>query len=168
MDTQAKAQAIKLLLTDCDGVLTDGGVYYSEYGEQLKKFNIRDGMAVERLRDIVAVEVGIVSGERSGSLRQRATKLAITECHLGVKDKAAILRDITQRKGIALHQVAYIGDDVNDLEVLEMAGLSACPSDAFRKVKSAVDVVCRARGGEGAFREFAEMIIDAKCRDEEV
>ena len=89
-----KAAKIKLLLTDCDGVLTDGGVYYGENGEVLKKFNIRDGMGIERLRTLVNVETGIITGEKSLSVMQRANKLKIKELHLGIKDKPSILRDI--------------------------------------------------------------------------
>lgn len=156
-----KACMIKLLLTDCDGVLTDGSVYYSEQGELLKRFHIRDGMGVERLRRLAGVETGVISGEQSMSLKRRAEKLSIEECHLGVKEKAVAIQSISDRCGIPLNSLAYIGDDVNDLEVFALVGLSACPSDAMTVVKETVDVVCDLKGGKGAFREFAEMIIQA-------
>lgn len=160
-----KAAAIRLLLTDCDGVLTDGTVYYSANGEEMKRFNLRDGMGVERLRRLTNVEVGIITGECSPAVQQRAVKLAITELHEGVKDKAAALQAILHRRGLRCEQVAYIGDDTNDLGIMSAVGLTACPADALPMVQKIVDVVCGRKGGEGAFREFAELIIEAKCQE---
>jgi len=154
-----KLAGIKLLLTDCDGVLTDGGVYYGENGEFLKKFNIRDGMGVERLRNLAGVETGIITGERSPSVIKRAEKLKITELHLGVKDKTNILTEIIKRLNLSAEEVAYIGDDTNDLEIIKLCGFTACPSNAISFVKNAVDFICEAKGGEGCFRELAELII---------
>ena len=157
----AKAAKIKLLLTDCDGVLTDGGVYYGENGEVLKKFNIRDGMGVERLRNLANVETGIITGEVSPSVQKRAEKLKITELHLGIKDKPAILLEILKRKNLQPDEIAYIGDDVNDIEIMKMVGLTACPADAMIFNKNIANYICENKGGEGAFREFAEFIISA-------
>ncbi|HVW95389.1 MAG TPA: N-acetylneuraminate synthase family protein [Mucilaginibacter sp.] len=154
-----KLSRIKLLLTDCDGVLTDGGVYYGETGEEFKKFDIRDGMGVERLRNFAQVTTGIVTGELSPSVIKRAEKLKIAELHLGVKDKPAVFNDIITRLNLLPEEVAYIGDDTNDLEVMKLAGISACPADAISFVKEAATIVCEANGGHGAFRELAEMII---------
>jgi YrbI family 3-deoxy-D-manno-octulosonate 8-phosphate phosphatase len=162
-DILNKAGRIQLLITDCDGVLTDGGVYYSEQGEVLKKFNIRDGMGVERLRRLAEVETGIISGELSLSIRRRAEKLGIEECHLGVKYKSEIVQAIAARRDIPLKAIAYIGDDVNDLEAFSLVGLCACPNDALSEVKARADYVCRLKGGEGAFREFGEVIIAARA-----
>lgn len=156
-----RARRIRLLLTDCDGVLTDGTVYYSAEGEALKRFHMRDGMGVERLRSAVQVDVGIISGETSPALRQRAAKLGIDELHLGIRDKHAVLAEIIARRGLALEQVAYIGDDVNDVTVMELVGLAACPADATPFAKAAAHVVCRTRGGDGVLREVAELIIAA-------
>ena len=156
-----KASKIKLLLTDCDGVLTDGGVYYGENGEVLKRFDIRDGMGVERLKNLANVETGIITGEVSPSVKKRAEKLKITELHLGIKDKLTLLTDILERKNLQPHEVAYIGDDVNDLEIMQKIGLSACPADAMIFNKNIADYVCENKGGHGAFREFAELIIAA-------
>jgi YrbI family 3-deoxy-D-manno-octulosonate 8-phosphate phosphatase len=156
-----KLSRIKLLLTDCDGVLTDGGVYYGEAGEELKQFNIRDGMAVERLLNLAGVTTGIITGELSPSVIKRAEKLKITELHLGVKDKPAILNEILTRLNLIPEEVAYIGDDTNDLEIMKLAGFTACPADAIIFVKEIADVICEAKGGQGCFRELAEMIIAA-------
>ena len=157
-----KASKIRLLLTDCDGVLTDGGVYYGENGEVLKKFNIRDGMGVERLRKLAGIETGIITGELSPSVQKRAEKLNITELHLGIKDKPAVLQKILEKHKLLAQEVAYIGDDVNDLEIMQQVGFSACPADALVFVKQVADYICTLKGGEGCFREFAELIIESK------
>jgi len=157
-DLAAKARRIKLVLTDSDGVLTDNGVYYGETGEVLKRFSIRDGMGVERLR-AVGVEVGIVTGEMSPSVARRAEKLKITELHLGIKDKVAQLGEILTRLNLTADQIAFIGDDTNDVGVLGLVGLAACPGDATSFARDVADYRCRARGGHGAFRELAELII---------
>jgi YrbI family 3-deoxy-D-manno-octulosonate 8-phosphate phosphatase len=156
---EAKLSQIKLLLTDCDGVLTDGGVYYGEAGEELKKFDIRDGMGVERLRNLAGVQTGIITGELSPSVIKRAEKLKITELHLGVKDKPAVLKEILDRLAIKAEEVAYIGDDVNDLAIMQQVGVSICPANAISFVKDAAQIVCQSTGGNGCFREAAEMII---------
>jgi 3-deoxy-D-manno-octulosonate 8-phosphate phosphatase (KDO 8-P phosphatase) len=159
---RAKAEKIKLVLSDSDGVLTDTGVYYSARGEEMKRFSIRDGMGVERLRKLAGVDSGIITGELSGSVEKRAEKLNIKELHLGVKDKKTIFEEITVRNGLLPENIAYIGDDTNDLEVIQMAGLSACPSDAVIQIKKVVDYITDSRGGYGAFRDFAEIIIASK------
>src|SRR3569833_435917 len=150
-----KLSRIKLLLTDCDGVLTDGGVYIGEAGEEFKRFDIRDGMGVERLRNFAGVTIGIVTGELSPSLIKRAEKLKITELHLGIKDKPAAFAEIINRLGLLPEDVAYIGDDTNEIEVMKLAGITACPADAISFVKEVAAIICQAKGGDGCFREFA-------------
>lgn len=159
---QNKIAKIKLVLTDCDGVLTDTGVYYSEHGEVMKRFSIRDGMGVERLRNLVNIETGIVTGEFSESVRKRAEKLKIKEIHLGTKDKVLLLNKIMKRKKLKRENIAFIGDDMNDYEIMQKVGLTACPNDAMQDIKQISDYVCKNRGGYGAFREFAELIIKRK------
>jgi 3-deoxy-D-manno-octulosonate 8-phosphate phosphatase (KDO 8-P phosphatase) len=161
-DLMQRAQKIRFLLTDCDGVLTDNGVYYSAAGEELKRFSFRDGMGVERLRKFAAVDVGIITSEQSGPVRRRAEKLAITELHLGARDKPAILREILARHDLEPEQVAYIGDDTNDVEIMQQVGLAACPADATPFAQAAAHYICPNRGGYGAFRDFAELIITAR------
>lgn len=159
---QQKAVRIKLLITDCDGVLTDGGVYYGEEGENLKKFNIRDGMGVERLRKLAGIDTAIITGEKSPSVIKRAEKLKIEELHLFVKDKPLVLKALISKYSLKAEEVAYIGDDYNDAEVMKLVGLTACPADALPGIKAIANYVCQAKGGEGCFREFAELIIEAK------
>lgn len=160
-DVSAQARRIKLVLTDCDGVLTDSGVYYSERGEELKRFSIRDGMGVERLRNH-GVTTGIVTGELSPSVAKRAEKLQITELHLGVKDKATRLHDILARLALQPEEVAFIGDDTNDLEIMRLVGLAACPADATEFNRRVAHYVCATAGGHGCFREVAELIIASR------
>ncbi len=162
VDLLERARAIRFLLTDSDGVLTDNGVYYSAEGEAMKRFSIRDGMGVERLRTLADVDVGIITGEHSGAVQRRAEKLAITELHLGVRDKPAVLRDLLTRLGLSADQVAYIGDDTNDVAIMRQVGLAACPADATPFARAVAHYVCPSRGGYGAFRDFAELIITAR------
>src|SRR5512133_2538744 len=129
-ELDARAAQIRLVLADVDGVLTDGGVYYGSEGEIMKRFNIRDGMGVERLRDM-GVEVGIITGERSESVVRRAEKLHIELVHLYCKDKRATLEEIQREHKYRTEEIAYIGDDVNDIEIMKQVGLAACPRDAF-------------------------------------
>ena len=159
-----RAKAIKLVLADNDGVMTDTGVYYGDQGEVMKRFSIRDGMGVERLR-IAGVETGIITGEKSGSVQTRAAKLQITRLHLGIKDKKQCLDDIHAETGYTVENIAYIGDDYNDIGIIESVlegGITACPVDAMDKIKDIVDYVCRHRGGNGAFRDFAEFILSMR------
>jgi 3-deoxy-D-manno-octulosonate 8-phosphate phosphatase (KDO 8-P phosphatase) len=156
-----RASAIRLVLTDVDGVLTDGGVFYGADGEVMKRFNIRDGMGVERLREI-GVEVGIITGEKSESVTRRAEKLNIEMVHLFCKDKPAVIQELIDQKKFTAEEIAYIGDDVNDIEAMKLVGLPAAPADAFIKAREAAHFVCRRPGGHGAFRELAEFIIEAK------
>ncbi len=156
-----RAAKVRLLLSDCDGVLTDTGVYYSRDGEQLKRFSIRDGMGVERLRNI-GIEVGFVTGEVTGPLVKRAEKLGVTELHLGIKDKGSRVESILATKGLAWDEVAFIGDDVNDLDVMIQVGLACAPADATAFAKEAAHYVAPSRGGHGAFRDVAELIVSAQ------
>lgn len=151
---------IKLLLSDVDGVLTDAGVYYTSEGELMKRFSIRDGMGVERLLKLAGIETGIITGELSGSVQKRAEKLKITELHLGIKDKLKVLHEIMERKNLQAYEIAFIGDDVNDLEILQHVGLGACPADAMDMVKAVAHYICTKNGGHGAFRELAEWLIE--------
>ncbi|MEI7813106.1 MAG: HAD family hydrolase [Ignavibacteria bacterium] len=153
---------IKLILTDIDGVWTDGGVYYTEEGMAMKCFNVKDGIGVDRLRD-QGIETGIITGDDSVILQTRARKLGIDLVYTGIAEKTIVLDKICALRGLSYENIAYIGDDVNDLGVMARAGFTAAPVDAVDDVINAVDYVCSRRGGEGAFREFADIII--KNRD---
>ena len=161
----ARAARIRLVLTDCDGVLTDGGVYYSAAGEELRRFSVRDGMGFALLR-AEGLACGIVSGEPSGSIAARATKLRLEEVHLGVSDKAARLREILARLDLSPSACAYMGDDVNDLGAIDALrdGLVACPSDAVARVRDEAHITVPARGGDHAFRAFADVLLSLRQR----
>jgi len=161
-ELRQRASHIRLLITDVDGVLTDNGVYYSDKGEELKRFSIRDGMGVERLRNLAGIETGIITGEKSGSVSRRAEKLQITELHLGVNDKLQKLNEVLERKNFKPDEIAFIGDDINDFEIMNRAGIAACPADAMEIIKTIAQFICLNRGGHGAFREFAEWLIAAR------
>lgn len=165
-DLKERAKLVKLVLTDVDGVLTDGGVFYGSEGEVMKRFNIRDGMGVERLREH-GVDVGFITGEKSESVVKRAEKLRIEIVHLFCKDKPAVVRQIMEELGLAPEQVAYIGDDVNDIEAMKLVGFPATPADAMLQAREVAQFICRRPGGAGAFRELAEFIIEAKTNEEE-
>jgi 3-deoxy-D-manno-octulosonate 8-phosphate phosphatase (KDO 8-P phosphatase) len=157
-----RARQIKLVLTDSDGVLTDTGVYYSERGEELKRFSIRDGMGVQRLRQ-AGVETGIVTGELSPSVVRRGEKLGLRHVLLGVKDKFSTVRALCAERDFTLAELAFIGDDVNDLAVLTeigRQGLTGAPADALPPILATVHHVCAVAGGHGAFRDFAEWILE--------
>jgi len=159
MHLKEKLEKIKLVLTDNDGVLTDTGVYYSEKGEEFKRYSIRDGMGVERLKKHAGIETVIITGEKSGSVKSRAHKLNIEEYYLGVKHKTEILPEVLKKNNITPENIAFIGDDVNDLEIMKQVGLSASPSDGMDFIKHISDYICKNRSGNGAFRELAELII---------
>lgn len=160
-EQKSRALRIRLVLSDNDGVFTDNGVYYSERGEEFKRYSIRDGMGVERLREH-GVETGIMTGEVSPSIVRRAQKLHIEHLYLGVKDKQSRLADVLSDTGLAVAEIAYIGDDVNDIGIMNAIspfGIVACPGDGMHLVKPCVHYRCNAHGGRGAFREYAEWLI---------
>ncbi|MEZ5334872.1 MAG: HAD hydrolase family protein [Methanolobus sp.] len=150
---------VKLFLTDVDGVLTDAGMYYSENGDELKKFNTHDGKGIELLRNR-GIKTGIVTSENTKLNEKRAKKLKCDHIFQGVKDKLSLVTDICHKENISLDEVAYIGDDINDIELLSSVGIAACPANALPGVKSLTNIIClKKKGGDGAVREFVEMII---------
>ena len=148
----------KLIATDIDGVWTDGGMYYSEGGEELKRFNTYDSAGVV-FAHVLGIPVAIITGEPSLAVKRRAEKLKVDFCHTGIKDKLPVLQVICLELGITLAEVAYIGDDVNDIGILRSVGCSACPVSAPDYIKEISGRVMGKRGGEGVFREFVEDIL---------
>lgn len=148
----------KLVVTDIDGVWTDGGMYYTELGDEFKRFNTYDSAGVVFCR-LLGIPVAIITGEPSMAVKRRAEKLKIAYCYTGVADKLSVLEGLCRDLNIALADVAYIGDDLNDMGVLPRVGYSACPASAPEYVKRMVSVVMTKKGGEGVFREFVEGIL---------
>lgn len=148
---------IKLLVMDVDGTLTDGKIYMSADGEMMKAFNIKDGYAIAHLDEKQITPV-IITGRSSEILLNRCHELGINELHQGINDKVSKLLSICEKYQIEASNVAYIGDDLNDLECMKICGYSAAPADAVDEVLASVDYVCKHRGGEGAVREFIEKL----------
>lgn len=142
---------------DVDGTLTDGKIYMSADGELMKAFNIKDGYAIAHLEDKQIVPV-IITGRSSEILVRRCRELGIVEFYQGIEDKTAKLLSICKKFQVEASNVAYIGDDLNDLECMKICGYSAAPADAAKEVLASVDYICKHRGGEGAVREFIEQL----------
>lgn len=150
---------IKMFLTDCDGCLTDGGMYYSEQGDELKKFNTHDGMGFALMKQ-KGIITGIVTSENVDLNRRRAEKLKLDILEVGCKDKATAVKRICEERNINLSNVCYVGDDINDLEVIKMVGFGCCPADALPEVKEVAKYVSRAKGGNGVIREICNYVFE--------
>ena len=156
-----KCKKIKLVISDVDGVLTDGGMYYSEKGEELKKFNTKDGMAVELLQKN-EIPVILMTKEKSKIVLQRAKKIQIKKSYIGITNKEEKLVEICKKFKVGLKNIAYIGDDINDLEIMKKVGFSASPNNAINQVKRKSHYICKLNGGEGVLREVTELILSTK------
>jgi 3-deoxy-D-manno-octulosonate 8-phosphate phosphatase (KDO 8-P phosphatase) len=162
-----RASRIKLVVSDVDGVLTDAGVYYSARGEELKRFSMRDGMGVERLRT-AGIETAFLTREDSPIVVQRAHKLRVQHVHLAVLDKREFMARWVLKLGLSLGQVAYIGDDLNDLEAMRFVGehgLTAAPSDAVPEILREAHFCATLGGGHGAFRQLADWIVNSHTQE---
>ena len=146
------------MISDVDGVLTDSGMYYSEAGDELKKFNTRDGKGFELLRH-AGLKTAIITSEDTQIVARRAAKMKIDFLRQGAIDKLPALAEVLEQSGVAPEAVAYIGDDLADLPVMQRVGLAVCPADAVPAVRSAAHYVCAARGGEGVVRECADQLL---------
>ena len=150
---------IKMFLTDCDGCLTDGGMYYSEHGDELKKFNTRDGMGFALLQKR-GVLTGIITSESADLNRRRAEKLKLDILESGCKDKLSVVKHLCEEHEIDIQNVCYIGDDINDIETIKTVGYGCCPADAMPEVKAVAKCITHAKGGEGVIREVVKEIIN--------
>lgn len=155
------ARRVRLLCVDVDGTLTDAGMYYGPDGEVMKKFNTRDGMGLARVRE-AGVAVAIISSEDSAIIHARAAKLRIDDVYRGATDKVAAVQELCAKHGLQMQEVAFVGDDLNDLAALGAVGLAFAPADAARSVREAADYVATRRGGDGAVREVCELLIAAR------
>ncbi len=156
-----KASQIKALFFDVDGVLTDGKIIYDDTGRESKQFNVKDGYIISHLKK-AGILVGIITGRDSKVVSNRAAELKLDFCHQGIVDKHAVFEKLVEFYKLKKKQIAYVGDDINDLQTLMACGLSACPADAIHYVKSQADVVTSAKGGQGAVREVADLILASK------
>ena len=147
---------IKLIILDIDGVMTDGGMYFTENGDQMKKYNTKDGMAIIGLTR-KGMQFGIISsGFKAEMVKARGELLGIQRIYVGRDAKMGILEEWMKADGISLENVAYIGDDINDLEIMKVCGLSACPKDAVKSIRAISDIILSKKGGEACVREFLD------------
>jgi 3-deoxy-D-manno-octulosonate 8-phosphate phosphatase (KDO 8-P phosphatase) len=149
---------IKAIAMDVDGVLTDGGVWWGPNGEEWKRFHFADIMGLSLARKSGMV-IALISGENSPLVDRFASKLGIVDVHKDCKDKASALRTFSERHGLSLQEICFIGDDVNDLSALSIVGLSACPADARPSIRAHCQVVTKLAGGNGAVREVVDMLL---------
>jgi YrbI family 3-deoxy-D-manno-octulosonate 8-phosphate phosphatase len=156
-----KASMIKLVATDCDGVLTDGGMYYTEDGKEIKRFCSVDGVGFNLLHD-AGIKIAIITGECNDTVKQRAEKLKVDYLITGRSDKLTALNEICKSMEINISQAAYLGDDLYDAPALKACGLGFAPSDAHISAKKAADIVTEHSGGFGCFREAADIIVENK------
>jgi len=153
---------IKLLAMDVDGTLTDGKIYVGAQGEVMKAFNVKDGYAIAHILPNMGITPVIITGRESQIVSKRAEELKIKMIYQGIANKLEKLKEIANELNLSLDNVAYIGDDINDIECIEHCGITACPSDAIDVVLRTVDFICPSCGGEGAVREFIEYLADAE------
>lgn len=156
-----RCRALKLLLLDVDGVMTDGTVLLLPDGREATSFHVRDGLGIV-LAHRAGLQTGLLSGRSSESVARRASELGMAVVRQGVADKAAVFREVLAEQALQAHEVAYVGDDINDLPVMAEAGLSAAPADAPFEVRTQAFMVLEARGGHGCVREFVEAILRAR------
>jgi 3-deoxy-D-manno-octulosonate 8-phosphate phosphatase (KDO 8-P phosphatase) len=158
---RARARALRLLVLDVDGVLTDGRLVYGPTGEELKVFHVQDGLAILAGQN-AGLLVAVISSRASPAVSRRMADLGVLEVHQGARDKAAVLDDLLRRRGVGLKEAAYMGDDLPDLPLLTKVGLALAPSNAAAEVKRVAHWVGRRSGGAGAVREAVEAILKAR------
>ncbi|WP_297443791.1 HAD hydrolase family protein [Sulfurimonas sp.] len=161
MSLKQKAKLIKAIVFDVDGVLTDGGIIYDNAGMEIKRFNVKDGQIISHLKKAGFV-VGAITGRDSQVVKNRCEELKLDFHYHGSSDKLVQYEKIKENYSLKDEQIAYIGDDIIDLGILSRCGLGATPQDARSYMKENVDYVTPSKGGEGALRDFADMILDAQ------
>lgn len=156
-----RARAIKLVAFDIDGVMTDGRLYYTDFGNETKAFNVKDGLGIKLLRS-TGVEIAIITGRTSELVKKRASDLKISKLVQGREDKIVALKEMMEPMGIQAHEVAYMGDDLPDLSAIRFAGIGVAVADALPIVREHADMVMTRGGGDGAVREFCEWLMAAQ------
>ena len=154
-ELKEKAKKIKVFLTDSDGCLTDGGMYYTENGDEIKRFHAKDGMGFKLLRE-QGIVIGVITGEDVEMVRRRAAKLKMSEVHCGIDNKLAVVQEICKKYDCTLENVAFVGDDINDVEVLKAVGMGFSVANAVEEAKNAACYVTKRNGGDAALREIID------------
>lgn len=161
MTPKERARRVRMLIMDVDGVLTDAGMYYTEYGDEFKKFNTRDGHGIGLIHR-AGITTAIVSSEQTAIVDRRAAKLGITEVYQGVIDKLPVVEALLKRHDLQREDACYIGDDLGDLAALQYVGLAVAVADALPAIRQQAHYVTRLKGGEGAVREVCDLILAAQ------
>jgi 3-deoxy-D-manno-octulosonate 8-phosphate phosphatase (KDO 8-P phosphatase) len=161
MQPTEQLKSIQILLLDVDGVLTQGDIIYNDTGEQIKRFNVRDGVGIRMLKK-AGIQVGIITGRTAGALRHRCENLGLDLVFEGVHDKAAVLEQICANTGVPAAAMAFMGDDLPDLSIMKKVGVPIAVADAHEMVRDAARLVTNAAGGRGAVREISEAILKAQ------
>lgn len=156
-----KASLIKAILFDVDGVLTNGKIIYDDQGREIKMFDVRDGLIISYLKK-AGIITGAISGRESPAVAKRFAELKIDFCHQGIVDKAMAFRKLLDHYKLKAREVAFIGDDLNDLPVFRLAGFAICPADTLAYIRAEADLVTYAKGGAGVLREVADLVLDAR------
>jgi len=161
MECKDRARKIKIIIMDVDGTLTDGTLLLLPDGEELKSYNVRDGLGI-LLAHLAGLKTGIISGKASKPLEKRAERLKISALYQGILDKKPVLHEILHKHGISIQEAAYMGDDLGDLEVIKSVGLAGAVADAHPEIKKHSHFISSHPGGKGAVREFIEFILEAQ------
>jgi len=162
-----KAKKVKAIFFDVDGVLTDGGIIYDNAGMEFKRFNVKDGQIIKYLRK-AGVYTAVITGRDSLVVRNRCEELKIDKHYHGIKNKIEAYEKLRSKWALEDEEIAYIGDDINDLPVLNLCGLSCTPADGHFKVRERVDLVLNLKGGEGTLRELADLVLESQGLYEEI
>ena len=163
---EERAKKIKLLAFDVDGVMTDGSIFLSEKGEEIKRFNVKDGQGLVRIQKSGFI-VAIITARENGTVTHRFENLNVKEIHQGKKYKLPVLDEILEKYNLTYEQVSYMGDDLPDICILEKVGLATCPNDAVEEVKNVCHFISSKDGGKGAVRELTDIILKAQGIDRE-
>jgi 3-deoxy-D-manno-octulosonate 8-phosphate phosphatase (KDO 8-P phosphatase) len=156
-----KASQVKAIFFDVDGVLTDGKITYDDAGREIKNFNVKDGLIIGYLKKS-GIITGAISGRESPAVTRRCAELKVDFCHQGIVDKAAVFEKLVKHYKLKHKEVAFIGDDINDLTIFRLTGFSVCPADTFDYIKEQVDLVTYTKGGAGVLREVADLVLASK------
>ena len=162
-----KASLINAIFFDVDGVLTDGKIIYDDTGKELKHFNVKDGQIISHLKK-AGIIVGAISGRETAAVTKRCAELKVDFCHQGIVDKGSVFEKLVKHYKLKTKEVVFIGDDINDFPVFNLTGFSACPADALDYVKTKVDLVTFANGGQGVLREVADLVLSARGMMEKI
>lgn len=158
---KARLAALRLVSFDCDGVMTDGGLFYAADGSELRRFNVRDGLGIKMLM-AAGVEVAFISASKTSAIVHRAKALGVNHCLVGAEDKIAVLEELCSRIDVPFERVAHVGDDLNDIPLLKVVGVPITVADAVEDVRVLAHYVSHRKGGDAAVREIADLILAAR------